>query len=135
MKLYNIYQQLILESSGANQAINDAIDNKYMVNIMYSDSPDAPPTKRYIQIYVYGVSKDGNDVIRAYQLGGTSKTGARKGWWRLFRLDRIQSVTPTNMKWYKPVHMHGGSAKEYMPNDKEMISIYNKVSFDEKYLK
>jgi len=132
MKLYNIFEQLILEG-GEDQSVNDAIDNKYMVNIMYSDSPTEPPTKRYLQIYAYGLSKAGNRVIRAYQLGGQSKSGFDKSRWKLYRLDRISSWEPTTMKWYRPIQAQDVSAPEYKFRDNEMTQIFNQVSFDDKH--
>lgn len=132
MKLYNIFEQLILEGN-EDQAVNDAINNKYMVNIMYSDSPDEPPTKRYLQVYAYGLSKAGNRVIRAYQLGGNSKSGFDKSRWKLYRLDRISGWDPTNMKWYRPIQAYDVSVPEYKFRDKEMTKIFNSVTFDPKH--
>jgi len=132
MKLYNIFEQLILEGV-EEQNVNDAIDNKYMVNIMYSDSPETPPTNRYLQVYAYGLSKAGNRVIRAYQLGGQSKSGFDKSRWKLYRLDRISQWSPTQMKWHRPIQGHDVNAKEFKFRDKEMSTIYNMVTFDQKH--
>ena len=46
--------------------------------------------KRWVEIYCYGVSKAGNDVVRVYQVGGDTKT-IQPGW-KLFRVDRMDAL-------------------------------------------
>ena len=117
MKLYNLYEEIILEETkkhfqiisegvSGNEVVS-AIDGKYNVNILYRDSKNAPPSKRYIQTYVYGKLDNGNYAIRAYQIFGGSKTTPSTGAWKIFRLDRIEGWYPTNMKWNKPVSDYG----------------------------
>jgi hypothetical protein len=114
--------------------INDAIKEKYNVNILYDDYPDAvpsiPPSKRYIQVYNLGETKSGNKAIRAYQIFGGSKTTPKQGAWKIFRLDRIRGWFPTKMKFYKPVSDLGPNIPKYnQQGDKSMSRVINKVNF------
>ena len=89
MKLYNIYEQLILEEITRNKSIisetvsdkeiKTAIDAGYGVNIEYEDYKDQAPSKRYILPLKYGKTKNGNYAIEAYQILGASKKGIEKG--------------------------------------------------------
>ena len=105
MKLYNIYEEIILEEITRNNSlisesvspdkIKAAIDAKYGVNIEYIDYEGQPPSKRYILPLKYGQTKGGNYAIEAYQILGASKKGNEKGF-KLFRVDRIVGWYPTN---------------------------------------
>ncbi len=144
MKLYNIFEEVILEevekqrqiiSEGVSaDAVNDAIQNKYNVNILYRDFDGQPPSKRYIQVYNFAKTQGnvtgGNDAIRAYQIFGGSKTNKGKGHWKIFRLDRIEGWYPTKVKFSEPVSNKDTSIPKYNNNgDKSMSQIYNKVNF------
>src|ERR1700747_2843891 len=105
MKLYNLFECVILEEvekakkliteGVSTDEVNNAINGKYNVNILYRDYPDQPPSKRYIQVYNYSKTKGNNEAIRAYQIFGGSKQGETKGFWKIFRLDRIEGWYPT----------------------------------------
>ena len=140
MKLYNIFEDIILEEINKNkfiltegvstQQVNDAINNKYNVNILYRDIDGQPPSKRYIQVYNYAKTKAYNDAIRAYQIFGGSKSGDKNGYWKIFRLDRIEGWYPTNVKWEKPVSDLDNTIPTYNKNgDKTMSVVMNKVKF------
>ena len=100
MKLYNLFESVILEEIDAQRKlitesvsmddVNAAIEGKYNVNILYRDYDDQPPSKRYIQVYNLSKTKAGNDCIRAFQIFGASKKGEKNGYWKIFRLDRIE---------------------------------------------
>ena len=141
MKLYNLFESVILEevekakkllTEGASaDQVNDAINGKYNVNILYRDYPDQPPSKRYIQVYNLSKTKGGNDAIRAYQIFGGSKKGENKGYWKIFRLDRIEGWYPTKVKWQKPVSDLDTSIPKYNPNgDRSMSTVMNKVNIN-----
>lgn len=130
MKLYNLFEEVIFEETAmlllesvSEQQVIDAIKNKYHVHILYDDYPNAvpsvPPSKRYIEIYVLGVTTAGNKAIRAWQMGGPSKT-TKGGAWKVFRLDRIRAWMPTKVKWAK-------SISDLYPNDPS-IPTYNKTN-------
>lgn len=145
MKLYNIFKSIILEeianksllTEGVSpEAVNDAIKNRYNVNITYDDYPDSeipvPPSKRYIQVYNYSDTKKNNEAIRAYQIFGGSKTTPKSGAWKIFRLDRIRSWKPTKVKFSKPIQMKAspGTIPDYNQNgDRSMNRVINSVKF------
>lgn len=140
MKLYNLFEEVILEEksllteSVSEQEVLDAIKNKYNVNILYDDFPDAvpsvPPSKRYIQVYNLSETKAGNKAIRAYQIFGGSKTTPKSGAWKIFRLDRIRGWFPTKVKFAKPISDKGPNIPMYNKNgDRTMSRVINKVEF------
>lgn len=113
MKLYNLFEEIILEETEklllenvSDQQVIDAIKNKYHVHILYDDYPDAvpsvAPSKRYIEVYNLGVTTAGNKAIRAWQMGGPSKT-VKGAAWKIFRLDRIRAWMPTKVKWKQTI--------------------------------
>ena len=143
MKLYNIFEALILEEvnktkkllvEGASiDDVNSAIQGKYNVNILYRDEEGQPPSKRYIQVYNLSQTKAGNDAIRAYQIFGGSKTGSKNGFWKIFRLDRIEGWYPTKVKWVQPVSDLEPSIPRYNDTgDRSMSRVINKVNVNQK---
>ncbi len=138
MKLYNLYEDIILEELERNRKLlfegvssNDvvaAIDGKYNVNILYRDYEDQPPSKRYIQVYNLGQTKGGNDAIRAYQLAGGSKTTPHEGAWKIFRLDRIEGWFPTKARWSNPVSDFDAGIPAYnQTGDRSMARVQKMV--------
>lgn len=131
MKLYNIFEGLILENN--INAIIDAINGKYAVNIWYTDNKTKTLTKRYVFIYGLGTNKAGNQVIRAFQaFGGTNSKNSK---WKTFLVNNISKIEPTNLKFYKPVdQVSGGEGlpKYVGPSDKSMIDgkLKNYVTFN-----
>jgi predicted DNA-binding transcriptional regulator YafY len=139
MKLYNLFESVILEEIDAQRKlitesvsmddVNAAIEGKYNVNILYRDYDDQAPSKRYIQVYNLSKTKAGNDAIRAFQIFGASKTGDKNGYWKIFRLDRIEGWFPTKVKWQKPVSDIEPSVPKYNPNgDRSMSQVMKKVN-------
>lgn len=139
MKLYNLFESVILEEIDAQRKlitesvsmddVNAAIEGKYNVNILYRDYDDQPPSKRYIQVYNLSKTKAGNDAIRAFQIFGASKKGEKNGYWKIFRLDRIEGWFPTKVKWQKPVSDIEPSVPKYNPNgDRSMSQVMKKVN-------
>ena len=143
MKLYNIFEEIILEEinkkrgllneSVSTDDVKAAIDGKYNVNILYRDFEGQPPSKRYIQVYNFSKTKAGNDAIRAFQIFGASKKGNKNGFWKIFRLDRIEGWYPTKVKWSKPISDFDTSIPQYNKNgDKTMSQVLHKVNVDNK---
>lgn len=144
MSLYNLYESVIIEevakqlqliTEGVSEdAVNDAIKNRYNVNIEYDDYPNAnppvPPSTRYIQVYNFADTKANNKAIRAFQIFGGSKTTPKNGAWKIFRLDRIRSWQPTKIKFARPVSDKDPSIPTYnQTGDRTMSRIHNKVEF------
>jgi hypothetical protein len=122
MKLYNIVNSLILESVSRNQIV-DVMDNRRLVSLRYDDEEDpGGKGQRWVEVYCYGVSKAGNDVIRVYQIGGDTKT-IQPGW-KLFRVDRMLDFQKLGGKFNEPRPL-------FNPNgDRSMIRIYKITEFE-----
>ena len=105
MKLYNLYKEVILESTKIKD-IQDVISNNLGVNITYVDnSIDSNSGPRYCQVLAIGRTSKGNDAIRVYQISGPNLKRDKKGKiqrWKTLRVDRIQSLQPTNFTFYAP---------------------------------
>lgn len=139
MKLYNIFENLILEEIVNKNVIcenvdysqiNDAIDNRYRVKIEYKDAENAPPSKRFIEVYAVGLTKAGNPVIRAYQIFGGTKTVIPK--WKFFRLDKITKWEPVKqLKFNKPISDRDNSIPKFnSTGDKSMSKVNNIAKFN-----
>ena len=138
MKLYSLFESVIIEEvEKAKRLLTEgvsaddvmaAIDGMYNVNIVYRDPGQGEPSKRYIQVYNLAKTRGGNDAIRAYQIFGGSKTTPSQGAWKIFRLDRIESWQPTNMKWHNPVSDKGGVPTYNQNGDNSMSSVTHKVN-------
>ena len=122
MKLYNLAESLILEIASRGD-IMDGMAQKRFMELNYDDEEDpGGKGKGWIQMYCYGTSLAGNDVVRVYQVGGDTKT-IQPGW-KLFRVDRMKNLRKL-----------GGTFNEAKPlfnptGDKDMTKIYNITQFD-----
>ncbi len=122
MTLYNIAESLILEVAGKS-TIMDCMGGKRIAEVYYDDDEDpGGKGKRWVEIYCYGTSKAGNDVVRVYQVGGDTKT--MQPGWKLFRVDRMDALKKL-----------GGTFSEPRPlfnptGDKDMTKIYNITNFN-----
>mgnify|MGYP001252866252 FL=1 len=110
MKLYNIYKGLILESNIST--IDSMIDGEisksgnkfYRSARIWYENKDGSLSQRYVFIYGKGKTKAGNPAIRAFQASGESTSGKANGFWKIFLIDKIKRIEPTDLKWYKPVN-------------------------------
>lgn len=144
MKLYNIYESLILEEKGlltenVRNEILKAIEGRYNVWFKYREDNGAV-TDRYVQIYDLGMSKGGNEMISAYQLGGNikpSKKDNKAYGWKQFRLDKIidGTIKPVSVKYNQAVSdlpSYGAGPKFNKTGNKNMVGNITKVNFNEK---
>jgi predicted DNA-binding transcriptional regulator YafY len=127
MKLYNITKNLILEVASIESVIN-SIRNKNRVIIYYDGDEPGGRGLREIEPVCFGYSKKGNPVLRAWDLEGASHRSylGEKPLpsWRLFRLDRIMSLTPTGTNFNTP-------RPQYNPNgDRSMNRVIINAKFD-----
>ena len=122
MTLYNIAESLILEVAGKSTIMDCMVDRR-IAEVYYDDDEDpGGKGKRWVEIYCYGTSKAGNDVVRVYQVGGDTKT--MQPGWKLFRVDRMDALKKV-----------GGTVSEPRPlfnptGDKDMTKIYNITNFN-----
>lgn len=68
-----------------NSIICQAIRERRLLRLNYD------PGSRTIEPHAHGESKDGNELLRAYQTAGASASGEHENW-KLFRVDRITSL-------------------------------------------
>ena len=127
MKLYNVYNNLIVEVASINSIV-DAIKKRQRVIVYYDGDEPGGKGLRIIEPVCYGYSKAGNPVLRAWDLEGASHRAylGKKPLpsWRLFRLDRIMSLTPTGNNFETP-------RPNYNPTgDKSMNRVIINAKFD-----
>jgi predicted DNA-binding transcriptional regulator YafY len=60
----------------------EAIRQKKRIKLNYE------PGERLVEPHALGFSKDGNQLVRAYQVEGASASGEHENW-KLFRVDRM----------------------------------------------
>jgi predicted DNA-binding transcriptional regulator YafY len=126
MKLYNTLNTLILEVASRDQVF-DAIKNKRVCVINYNGDEPGGKGLRVIEPVAFGLSKKGNAVLRAWDREGASHT-AYKGekplpGWRLFRLDKMDFIRPTQETFDTP-------KPDYNPNgDKSMERVFINAVF------
>lgn len=65
-----------------NRSLRDAINERRMIELNYD------PGYRLVEPHAYGLSSQGNELLRAYQIEGASASGEPRNW-KLFRVDRI----------------------------------------------
>jgi len=63
------------------------------------------------------LGSDGNDLLRAYQVGGYSSSSDRLPKWRLFEVNEIDNLSPTDEKFNE-------ARPGYHMNDQIMVRIY-----------
>ena len=118
------------ENKVSSTDVNAAIENQYRVVIDYDDETDkAARGPRLIEPYVYGLSKAGNEVIRAFQYHGSTRRGIPK--FKLFRLDRIVNWTPKeNSHFYAEPKKLAIAAPGYNNDgDNSLTMIFSQVHF------
>ena len=96
-----------------NSLLCGAIQGKKMVNFYYDGG------YRLAEPHCYGVSKDGNELLRAYQISGHSES-KNPMHWKLFRLDKLSDLSTTEDAFPSP-------RPDYNPNDPAMASIYSRL--------
>lgn len=152
MKLYNLYEEVILEgliTEGVDtQQVLNAINGEYANNgkkfirriKIHYDGDDVTDkfgntTRegkgwRNIVVHALGDLKNGGrEVIRAYQVYGDSLRNPNdpQGW-KLFRTDRISHWEPTNLKYWEPLEVAGQPTN--MNGDGSMSNVKAIVNFD-----
>lgn len=120
MKLQESLKSLILEIASIEDVVN-AIKNKQRVIVHYEGDEPGGRGIREIEPVCLGVSKAGNKVLRAWDEEGASHTNYTGEQplpgWRLFRLDKINSLKPTGENFIE-------MRPNFNPNgDKSMTSI------------
>lgn len=94
-----------------NQTIIEAIENQQLIEFYYDGE------LRVVQPYCYGVSKAGNDVLRAFQVDGYSSSN--KMWWKMYTLSKMQQIQIMEDT-FNP-------RNDYKRGDKDMMKIYIEI--------
>ncbi|MCA0348730.1 MAG: WYL domain-containing protein [Bacteroidetes bacterium] len=94
-----------------NTKIIEAIENQNVIEFYYDGE------LRVVEPHCYGVSKAGNDVLRAFQVDGYSSSN--KMWWRMYTLSKMQQI--------QIVEDTFSSRNDYKRGDKDMIRIYREI--------
>lgn len=68
--------------------ICSAIKSKYIIQFNYEEG------KRIVEPYCFGLSREGNNVLRAYQIKGDSRSGKNSGW-KLFSASKMKNIQKT----------------------------------------
>lgn len=76
------------------QTLREAIEKLQVIIFNYSGSD------RIVQPYVFGLSSEGNPLLRGYQLQGESRSGKGPGW-RVFQVRKMISVDLYG-EWFEP---------------------------------
>jgi hypothetical protein len=95
-----------MKMSSTARVLREAIESQTIIEIFY------PPGRRKVQPLVLGFSSKGDELVRAFQLEGASKSGEHTNW-KLFRVDEVQSISLTSETFV-------ADHSEYNPNDKAM---------------
>lgn len=92
--------------------IIDAIKNQNLVSLYYDGG------LREVEPYCFGVSSQGNDLLRVYQISGYSNSN--KMGWKLLSFNNIKTIEILEEKFEN-------IRSEYKRGDKVMTSIYCEI--------
>ena len=126
MKLLSCLKKVINEIA-IPADVQDAINNKKVIIINY-DGDEYGKGYREIEPVCFGVSKAGNQVLRAWEREGASHSNTVEGnpipGWRMFKLVDILTFKPTGDNFYE-------MRPYYNPNgDRSMTSVIVNAVFD-----
>lgn len=93
-----------------NKDICIAIELKKIIEFYYNGG------KRTVEPFCYGISRKGNELLRAFQTGGYSESGDPVHW-KLFSVKKMSNITITDEEF-------SGNRPEYKPDDSAMEDIY-----------
>jgi predicted DNA-binding transcriptional regulator YafY len=127
VKLLGNLKHIISEIASVSD-IQDSIKKKKIVIIYYDGEDNGGKGLRTIEPVCLGYSKKGNLVVRAWEREGASWSERNENnvlpGWRLFRLDKIFTLTPTMDNFYE-------MRPNYNPNgDKSMTRILVNAVFN-----
>ncbi len=97
-----------------NNNISEAIHNKLLIRFSYADG-EGKVHRREVEPYAYGVTRQGHEAVRCYQIGGSSESTLPG--WRLFLVDRMIGLVVTD-------ETFEGSAPGYAHGDKGLNPLY-----------
>ena len=96
-----------------NSKIFDAISDMKLIEFSYNGK------YRIVEPHAYGISKAGNDVLRAFQIKGGSISDQNTGW-KIFQVDDMTNINISEEIFDGP---HSG----YKKGDSAMVKIYTEL--------
>src|SRR4051794_29766473 len=96
-----------------DRSICAAIGGRAVVQFSYDG------LSRTAELHCHGTSKGSHEVVRAYQVGGYTRSG-RVPIWRMYEVSKISGLRQTGETF--PFNRPG-----YNPNDRDMISVHCRV--------
>jgi len=93
------------------QLICDAINSHHCIEFTYDDN-----FHRVIEPHAYGEAANGNELVRGYQIAGSSESGKEPPW-RLFSTDKMTGLRTSEQSFR-------GTRPLYNPGDPAMEIIY-----------
>lgn len=78
-----------------NNSIVEAIENKNLLRFYYKSH------LRIVEPHTYGKTNKGNELLRAFQTGGTSDSGDVPDW-RLFSINKIERLEVLEESFERP---------------------------------
>ena len=95
-----------------NSTVIQAIQQRKLLELRYHGY------SRIVEPHAYGRDKDGDEILRCYQISGGSESGERAGW-KLLKVREVFSLHLTGDKFtVRP---------EYKRNDKAMVYIFEQL--------
>jgi hypothetical protein len=95
-----------------NATLRLAIQNRKLVKLFYNGG------SRVVEPYVFGISGDGKELLRCYQLTGDSEHSFPRGW-KLFEVTDIGPISLLKDS-FRP-------RADYHPNDRTLARIFVQI--------
>lgn len=101
-----------MSSQLVNLEFVEVVNSREVVEIIYQRQ------RRVVEPHCYGVNKKGNQVIRAYQVGGYSSSGSMG--WKIYLVDEIERLVRSGTTFEV--------RREFEKGDSAMQKIFAEVS-------
>jgi hypothetical protein len=91
-----------------NSIFCNSINNRNLVELRYSGY------SRLVEPHAYGRDKNGDEILRCYQVSGGSESGERSGW-KLLKVREVFSLQATSTTFeQRAEYKRGDKAMEYI---------------------
>ena len=91
-----------------NQIISEAIQKKSILELRYHGF------SRFVEPHAYGRDKNGDEIVRCYQVSGGSESGERCGW-KLLKVKEVFLLHITGKPFIpRPSYRQNDKAMEYI---------------------
>lgn len=99
-----LFKQLFYEKSDSDiiNSIKESIRNRNTILFYYEGDENIDRGYRWVEPVAYGYSKNGNGLLRAFQIKETPSLSKHKPMWRLFRTDKISKISISLRKFNRP---------------------------------